>query len=430
MKTFAIIAEYNPFHNGHLYLLNEAVKKTNADYSVAIMSGNFLQRGTAAICDKYTRAHMAVSSGIDLCLELPFVYATGSAFDFANGAVSILNKLNTIDYLCFGAETEDIGLLNKTAEILCNEPAEYSDILKEQLKSGLSYPVARQTALIRYTNNSDIEQIITEPNNILAIEYLSALRRINSDIKPVIIKRNTAGYNDISLNGNISSATAIRNYLETFSAYNQDIADEYKKAKSKITNDLRNDMPDESLKLLSDMYKKEYPLSENYLLGFVHNLLIKDTDYENYCDISKDLSNKIKALDVTMGYNEILNRLKTKDITASRINRGLIHSILSYTDYDRKMFYDNALCFYANILSFKKSSSELIRHIHENSLIPLITKKSDFRKYINDYKDINTVIADRMWDLDMRASKLYRSIIYTQLGYILQNDYLYNIPIV
>ena len=437
MKTFAVIAEYNPFHNGHLYLLNEVKKLTDASYGIALMSGNFLQRGTAAICDKYSRAYMAVRSGMDLCLELPFVYATGSAYDFANGAVSILDKLNVVDYLCFGAETEDIEVLDIISDILCNEPDDFSNILKGELKTGLSYPAARQNALIKYTGNSDIETIIYEPNNILAIEYLSALKRINSDIKPIIIKRNTAGYNDTSLNGNISSATAIRKYLETeiknisglVLSKNED-ENLYDTEKEKIISILKSDIPNEALKLLADMYQKEYPLSENHLLTYIHNLLINDTDYEKYCDISKDLSNKICSLEVTMSYSEILECLKTKDITASRINRGLIHAILSYTDADRKLFYDNGLSFYANILSFRKTSSELIRHIHENSLIPLITKKSDFKKYFYEYENINSAIADRMWKLDMKASNLYRSIVFEQSGYAIPNDCQYNLPIV
>ncbi|MBR1816902.1 MAG: nucleotidyltransferase family protein [Lachnospiraceae bacterium] len=429
MKTFAVIAEYNPFHNGHLYLINEAKKLTGASYGISLMSGNFLQRGTAAICDKYTRACMSVCSGMDLCLELPFVYATGSAYDFANGAVSILDKLKTIDYLCFGAETEDISALDKISDILCNEPDEYSNTLKNELKKGLSYPAARQNALIKYTGNYDIKAVISEPNNILAIEYLSALKCIKSNIKPVIIKRNTAGYNDTSLNGNISSATAIRKFLQT---ENKDISELCfsKNDMETVINKLKTDMPNKALKLLADMYQKEYPISENHLLAFIHNLLINNTDYEKFCDISKDLSNKIKGLDITMSYEEILEFLKTKDITASRINRGLIHAILSYTDADRKLFYDNGLSFYANILSFKKTSSELIRHIHEKSLIPIITKKSDFKKYFDEYKNINSTVAGRMWELDMKASKLYRAIVFEQLGYAIPNDYQYNLPIV
>ena len=131
MKTLAVISEYNPFHNGHLYMLDKAKELTGADYAISLMSGNFTQRGIPAICDKHKRAHMSVISGIDLCLELPFVYASGSAYDFANGAINILNSLNTVDYLCFGAECDDIDLFNKAAEIITNETVQYKEDIKK-----------------------------------------------------------------------------------------------------------------------------------------------------------------------------------------------------------------------------------------------------------------------------------------------------------
>lgn len=194
MKTVAIIAEFNPFHNGHKYIVNQAKKITNSDYCISIMSGNFLQRGIPSMWDKYTRATIAVQEGIDLCLELPFPYATGSAYDFAMGAVSILNSLNSVDYLCFGAETDDLALFERITEILINEPDEYKTQLKTYLSQGLSFPSARSNALVSILQDTSISDLLSKPNNILALEYIHSLKKINSPIKPIIIKRIIANY--------------------------------------------------------------------------------------------------------------------------------------------------------------------------------------------------------------------------------------------
>ena len=456
MTTVAIIAEYNPFHNGHKYMLEEAKRLTGADHAIAIMSGNLLQRGTPAICDKYTRAYMSALSGIDLCLELPAVYATGSAYDFANGAVSILDALSSIDYLCFGAETDDLELLDKVSRILYEEPEEYSAYLKASLKDGLSYPAAREAALIRYIeadyhsgknsnlafeieadSDSDSEKkyvdldieksmisfLISSPNNILAIEYLTALRRINSDIKPIVIKRINAGYHEHELNTSydISSATAIRDYL-------------YHTA---ITGDLSRHMPAEALSLLMEKSGLEYPLSDECMLPLIHSILINDElEFTDYCDVTESLANKLRHMDVTVSYRDMLRQLTTKELTYGRIGRSLIHILLGYKRSDREAFYAGGLGFYADILSFKKDSSSLIRYINEYSRIPLITKKSDFDKCIEaaygtseEASPNHVSCARRMWELDRRATNLYRALVFEAFGYAIPNDYQYNLPI-
>lgn len=438
MKTIAIIAEYNPFHNGHLFLLKKAMEITDADYCISIMSGNFMQRGTPAICNKFTRAHMAVSSGMDLCLELPFVYATGSAYDFANGAVNILNSLNTVDYLCFGAENDDLELFDMITTIITDEPSGYSSILKTELKSGRSYPAARQSSILNHIKHQSesekfpykkydkkvITEILSMPNNILAIEYLAALKRTNSKIKPLVIKRESSEYNDEKLSGNISSALSVRKAL-----YNQTVPEG--KDINSIFNKLKNTLPDSSLTLLKEMYKKEYPLQSNALIPFIQDKILTGKEkYSNICDFTPALLNKLFKSDLRMDYSELIELLKSKDITKTRINRALVHMILEYTSTDREMFYENGTAYYASILSFKKSCTELIKNIKDKSTIPLITKKSDFEKCLKDYPDINEVYAKRMWELDIMASKLYGNLVYNNLGTVIPNDFTANLPIV
>ncbi len=418
MSTLAIIAEYNPFHNGHMYHLNKAKELTGADYAIALMSGNFLQRGVPAMWDKYTRSYMCTSCGIDLALELPFPYATGSAMDFAMGAVSILNKLNYVNYICFGAETDDLKLLGDIAQVVVNEPGPYKNILKDHLASGMSYPMAREKALINYLNRDNLAPIISQPNNILAIEYICALIRTNSSIKPILIKRKQAMYHDDNLYGSISSATAIRNALNDQNPANTTPIDVISK-----------DLPDQVAKIINDTYMKSSPIYSHALTPFLQSKLISHNDYENICDINIDFSNKLNSLTPNITFDQAVNKLSTKDITKTRASRNLIHLILDYRAALRGCLIDKGYAIYANILSFKRNSSSLIKEINNFSSIPLITKKADFNNYLSNYDMLDKELAKKMWELDTKATSLYNCLIYNTYSNIMDNDYKRNIPI-
>ena len=194
MKVLGIIAEYNPFHNGHLYHLQESKKLVNADYSICIMSGNFTQRGDVALIDKWSRTEMALKSGIDLVIELPVIYSLSSAENFAYGSINILDKLGIVDYVSFGSEAGELSILDSIADILCNEPKEYVSLLNHELDKGISYPKAREKALLMYLNDiRKYANVLSSPNNILGIEYLKALRKIKSNLHPITIKRKKVG---------------------------------------------------------------------------------------------------------------------------------------------------------------------------------------------------------------------------------------------
>ena len=174
-NVLGIVSEYNPFHNGHLHHLNESKRITHSDYSIAIMTGNFTQRGEVSIISKWSKTKMAIESGVDLVIELPTLYAISSAENFAQGAVKILNSLGIVDYLSFGSECDDISILNDIATVLCAEPEEYKTLLSHELSKGVSYPKAREKALMMYLNNvRRFANVLSSPNNILGIEYLKA----------------------------------------------------------------------------------------------------------------------------------------------------------------------------------------------------------------------------------------------------------------
>ena len=417
MKNLAIIAEYNPFHNGHLYHLNKSKELTNANYTIALMSGNFLQRGVPAMWDKYTRGKMATTAGLDLVLELPFPYATGSARDFASGAINILESLHSIDYLCFGAETDNIVLLTKIADIINAEPDYYREQLNIELSKGLSFPQARALAITSYigSKNPNLTDIINQPNNILAIEYIAALRRINSKIQPVIIKRHSAMYHDQTLYGSISSASAIRSHIQS---------EEFDMDR------LKSDVPPVVYDIIASNYKKTWPLNVDKLTPYMQYKLLNPCNYSEICDISSDMANKLIKLPPVTNYQDIINDLSSKDLTGTRISRSLIHLLLDYKETDRDMFIANNYSLYANILSFRKESSQLIKIINQESSIPLITKKADYGKYLSNYQHINQNVAKTMWNLDTRATALYNCLVYNSFSTILPNDYNIQLPII
>lgn len=416
MKTLAIIAEYNPFHNGHMYHLNTARDLTSASYSLALMSGNFLQRGLPAMWDKYIRGHMSTSCGIDLALELPFPYATGSAKDFATGAVFLLDKLNTIDYLCFGAEIDDLKFLTRIADLINLEPPQYKELLTDALSKGLSFPESRAKAIHYCLGNKDKElsSIINQPNNILAIEYIAALLRINSKIRPIIIKRKESMYHDKALHGSISSATAIRNSISNLSA---------------DLGNIEAQIPAEVFNLINKRYKHSWPIYPDSLTPFVQAQLLNPINYNEICDISEDFANKLYNTNPVTNYQDIAVSLTSKDLTATRVYRNLIHLIMQYKEADRRLFIENNYALYANILSFNRESSALIKHINERSSIPLITKKADFHKYLSYYPTIDHKVAEIMWNYDIKATILYNALVYNSYGIQLPNDYCIRLPI-
>ena len=214
MNITGIITEYNPFHNGHLYHLSEAKKNTNADAIVCVMSGNFVQRGGPAIIDKWKRTEMALNNGVDLIIELPTYYAVSSAEFFAKGSVSILHHLGVVNNLFFGSECGNVDKLTAISKILVNEDSELKSLIKEHLAKGDTFAKAREKSLIEYLKDEEINKIVTSSNNILGIEYIKSILRLNSNISPSTLKREGSNYNDKKLSNSFSSATAIRELLK------------------------------------------------------------------------------------------------------------------------------------------------------------------------------------------------------------------------
>ncbi len=298
MKIVGLITEYNPFHNGHLYHIKESLRVTGADAAVVVMSGDYVQRGTPAIMPKRIRAEMALMCGAGAVFELPVCYATGSAELFALGAVSLLESLGIVDSICFGSECNDLPILEQLAELLLEEPEAYQILLKDYLKQGMSFPRARQEAILSYTEDPRFAEILRNPNNILGIEYLKAIKKLGSRMEPYTIARRGAQYHDEELDSDYSSATAIRSLLAySSSSFNTEpVEGNYDELSfSGILSELENQVPKCCLELLKDYHKVQYPISQNdFSLILKYKLLNKQPEsLVRYVDVSPEIASRI-----------------------------------------------------------------------------------------------------------------------------------------
>ena len=354
-----IITEYNPFHKGHEYHLKKAKSDTNADGIICVMSGNFMQRGIPGIIDKWKRAEMAIKSGVDLILELPLVYSISSAEHFAFGSVSLLNSLGIVDYLYFGSEEGSIDTLDNIAKILVSEPCEYKNFLKNNLKLGLPFHLSRANALNDYLNSNNVLNVLSNSNNILGIEYIKALKTLNSLIIPRTLKREGASYNDNSLNSSFSSATSIRKYLRENSL-----------------NELIDVLPKTSYDILYSLSSSSYPFifEEDMFKYIKYKLFTNKKSLLKLPDISEGLENRIlKEILNANSLNELILNSKSKRYTYTRINRILAQSFLNLEDFD--LFNLSKMPVpYARVLGFNSIGRNMLKNIKIKGNIDIITK--------------------------------------------------------
>lgn len=405
MKTVGLITEYNPFHNGHAYHIEKAKMLTGADRVIVVMSGDFVQRGAPAVMPKHLRAESALLSGASLIIELPVCFATGSAEYFAQGSISLLNRLGCIDSICFGSECGDLHLLKEIAQILADEPIEYQTALKQALKEGASFPAARQEALNIYSDK--YSEILASPNNILGIEYLKALAKIHSKMEPFTIKRIGAGYHDMDINGQFSSATAIRSDI-------YQLADVNSSSESLPLTHIQTQVPSSCHELMKKNYQTRYPVKADDLSLLLKAKLLSETagSLSHYLDMSPELANRILRLrNDYLSFEQFCDLLKTKELTRSRISRSFIHVLFGITnDWLTAM---KAPAPYARILGFRRDHADLLGILKRTSDIPLITSPA------------RAVLADtayQMLELDIYASDLYESVITDLYGTPFHNE--------
>ena len=414
MKTLAIISEYNPFHNGHLYQFSKSKEITGADCILVAMSGNFVQRGEPAIINKWARADMALAAGADLVIEMPFVFSTQDANGFALGGITLLNSLNVVQYLCFGCENNNRNMLLAIGRFLGNENTNYKTLVKENSKKGFEYPKARAQAICEYQENFGIDQlkitssiqlmeILSSPNNILAIEYMKHLLKIKSSILPIPIKRIGAAYHEETIQKSISSATSIRNEILQNIKYPYQID---KKSSGKI----KSVMPISAYNILDkELSEGRAPVSlnryEQYILATLRNIPKEKLSLIH--GVNEGLENRIKnaALKST-SIDMLLYSIKTRRYTLTKIKRILLHVMTGLLKEDVALF-NNYGAMYIRVIGFSHKGKTLLKKIKKNSSLPIITKLSNFLREVNSEKSLHYKDLLKMINYDILATDLY-----------------------
>lgn len=410
MKVAGVIAEYNPFHNGHQYQLAQLRKQTGADYIIVAMSGSFLQRGVPAIVDKYTRTKMALENGADLVIELPVLWSTSSAEYFAHAGVGLLCKTGVVEAIGYGVEQKQPKLISALVTLLNDSPDAYGQGLSRYQREGLSFPLARAAVLSELLPQYSAEQLqafLNQPNNILSLEYEKALAKWNTltgcTIAGLPIERIGDGYHDKNVNSAYASATAIRNLLEA----QPEMIPEQKL------------MPLSASAALLDACSQGLTLSADDFSSALYYKLLSEQEkgYERYADCTPDLSRKIvNHISDYTGFCNFCSLLKSKDLTYTRISRVLLHILLRITKEDYSLGASLSYIPYLRALGFKKDAAPLLTEIKKNASVPLITKVADAKKRIPEN-------AYPLFALDLYAANLYRGIACTHSGYALPNEF-------
>lgn len=399
IKTVGIICEYNPFHNGHKYHIEQAKKLTGASAAVCVMSGNFVQRGECAICSKFTRAKAAVLGGADLVIELPVVYSLSCAEKFALGAVEILDKTG-VDFICFGGECDDINKLYPLRDILLNETKEFKSELKALMSAGESY----QTALcLTVSKLYGVDATyLSQPNNTLAVEYLKALKKLNSKITPVLIKRIGAGYNDQTPDENaFSSATAIRNFI-----------------KSKNRYDFEKNIFEKTISLYDcDEKLGKFPVFSSDLDSVIlYRLRTMDkNELKQINDVSEGIENRIIACaKQCSSFEELLTYASSKRYTKRRIARIAMCALLNIKKSDV------TAAEYVRPLAFNETGAKVLKQIKKNCPLPVVTKISKKAHNFNMLKF--DIAASDIYALAFKKDRAANADFFTSPALIEKNE--------
>lgn len=383
MKKVGIICEYNPFHNGHLYHLESIKRMFNGYTIILVMSGNFTERGEVSIINKWDKTDIALYYGVDLVVELPFVFASQGADVFAKGSIEILNYLD-VDYLVFGSESNDINKLKELASIQVNNK-KYDKLVKEYLNDGINYPTALSKALYDLSGKK-----ISKPNDILGITYIREIMRQKSKIKPITIKRND-NYNCTELDDFLSSATSIRYAL-------------------KNNSDITNHVPDYSYKFL----KNNLHFIDDYFPLLKYKILTESDNLDCFQTVDEGIENRIKKYIITSkSIDELILKIKTKRYTYNKLNRMFTHILCHFTKEEALELKDIE---YIRVLGFNNKGRLVLKDIKDKIDIPIIT---NFSK-----------IKSKMLDIELRSTCVYASILNEKEKIdIIEKEYK-NMPII
>ena len=369
MNIIGIIAEYNPFHNGHIYHIEKIKEKYPNSLIILVLNGYFTERGIISVLSKEDKTKIALDNKVDIVLELPFIYGTQSSDIFGFYSIKILNELK-VDHIIFGSESNNIDLLNKVVDIQLNNP-DYESNVKKYLSDGNNYPTAMKKAL-------NIEEDISNPNDLLGISYIKAIRKINSKIIPETIKR-TNDYHDILSNDEIISATNIREKM-----HNEESLEKY--------------LPSNAILYLHN-------ITNDSLFNLLKFKILTDKDLSIYLDVDEGIEYRIlKYINFSHSFDELISNIKTKRYTYNKINRMLIHILIGLTKEDNQ----NTKLDYIKILGFNSNGQQYLNKIRKDITLPTTPNKDSL-----------------IYKYELKAAYLYEQAIHKSLN----NFDIKNIPI-
>lgn len=390
LKATGVVVEYNPFHNGHFYHIKESRKKTAPDILIAVMSGNFLQRGEPALVNKWTRAEMALQAGVDIVIELPYVFATAQASDFAYGSIALLEAIGC-EAFCFGSEEGSIEPFIRTHEVLTSHQEAYQKHIKTYMKLGVSYPKALNKAFEEVTKNVPFDLVnLSKPNNILGYHYLEAAHRSNAQIKPVTIQRIVADYHDdVAPDQSIASATGIRKALFEEGSNPQSI------------RSLANYMPTTSLERLLD-WKEAYGEfgSWEHFWPLLRFTILRSSlkDLASYAEVTEGIEHLLfESAKRSQTFEEFMTHVKSKRYTWTRIQRMLTHIYTGFT-WDELKKHQHPT--YLRILGMTHNGQTYLNENKKNLSLPLVSRVAATK--------------DSLLSLDIHASDLYHLGLQSQ----------------
>lgn len=438
MKVTGIIAEYDPFHNGHSYHIKKAREMTGADAVVAVMSGHFTQRGMPAFFSRDARARMAVDGGADLVIELPYIYACNSSHEFARGAVGILDGLGCVDDIVFGAETDTINVLERAARAAAREDSEMSAYIKEEMKNGISYPEAL-TRSVEKRYGAETAEALRSPNDLLGIEYMKAIYAFGSDIRPRAVGRIAAAHDEPledtktmesakkwqrslkeaeraenDTGARIASGTAVRQAVYARGARAAEamipetsfkiILDEEKRLRTQSLENAPFSLQDNiavggGASAVNNYFAITFDAVKKNMFELLKYRILTSDERElgEIYGVSEGLENRLKScLAASDSVDGLLDAVKSKRYTRARISRTLMHILINLKDADFKQMRGH---FHARVLGFTPTGGKLLREISESASIPVFSNLSRL-----DRRDPQ---AARVLSYDMRASDVY-----------------------
>lgn len=431
MKIGGIIAEYNPFHNGHKYQIDRYRKEEEISHIVVAMSGNFVQRGGPAIVDKFSRAEMAIRNGADLVIEIPAYFATQTAELYARGAILSLDSLKCLDSVCFGSEEGDLKRLKEAAMILSGVKGSYEKDLSKYLDKKLAFPIAREKAIKENLSFCQEGDFLNLSNNILAIEYLKELIRLESSIEATTIKRFAVDHNSNTPEGEFSSASSIRSsilyykeYLEVLSNFKK-IENNIKIVKNsnynkhnydletrEILDDIKKYIPRFSYgKIMENIEKDLIPLEgADFYNEICYSVLRDESCLEKFFEIKDGLENSIRRqATLSLGYKDLISELTSKRYTSSKIRRSIFNILLGIEKEDVESIKEIKSIPYIRVLAFNKKGTEILKQIKDKSNAFLINSPAKARNS-NTYKE--NPIFKKMFDFDICSSNIYYQKYY------------------